>query len=105
MTSLQFLELALLVVFSGLGFWIFGTRRGAADALRVLDRICPDETTPAADTAPSEDDDDWADIAAQVEAENVNAPVVTETKPMRVGESREALAAYLGIPNNKSEGN
>lgn len=53
--TLQIAELAFLVVFSGLGFWIFGTERGASDALRLLDRICPSDSpsseTPRADAS------------------------------------------------------
>lgn len=43
----------------------------------------PIETTPATAAAPMSIHDDWADIAQQVEAENVNAPAITETKPVR----------------------
>lgn len=60
--------------------------------------------TPTTDAAPTSIHDDWADIAQQVGAENANALTVAETKPMQVGESREALAAYLGIPNDNPEG-
>lgn len=100
----MFVATAGAVVALLLVMWIETRERPADRIARAIARSrqsSPKPETPTTDAAPTSIHDDWADIAQQVEAENVNAPAITETKPMRVGESREALAAYLGIPNDK----
>ncbi|WP_139974662.1 hypothetical protein [Ochrobactrum sp. CGA5] len=75
MNYLQIAHLVFLVAFSGLGFWILGTERGASDALRLLDRICPSDSpsTETATDAATSIDDDWADIALALKKENDHA--------------------------------